>query len=267
MFFDLRKMESSSDKIKGALTQCRDLAKIGGHGQTLYRLLRARFSWGRPRPIFLSHMVTNRCNARCPYCFWNHPKGEEMNLGELEHLYRSAKKEGFVFNNIWGGEPLLRKDIVEVVRASTRNKLLTTLVTNGQFLEEMHEVGQWTDVLVVSLDAPDSDHDRIRGVEGLFSKAIRGIQRIRGQYPKVHLNICCVLSTLNRDRTEEMILLAKEVGTSIYFCPVGDNQSIDEWPDQDGVGRFKKSREEISEDFRIIRDYTACSGRVGVRAS
>lgn len=255
MFIDLRKMESSSDKIKGALTQCRDLAKTGGHVMALYRLLRARFSWGRPRPIFLSHMVTNRCNATCPYCFWSHPKGEEMNLGEIERLYRSAKREGFVFNNIWGGEPLLRKDIVEVVRVSTRNKLLTTLVTNGQYLDEMHEVGRWTDVLVVSLDAPDSDHDSIRGVEGLFAKAISGIQRIRGQYPKVHLNICCVLSTLNRGRTEEMILLAKEMGASIYFCPVGDNQSIDEWPDQEGVGRFKKSKEEISEDFRIIKDY------------
>ncbi len=50
-------------------------------------------------------------------------------------------------------------------------------------------------------------------------------------------------------------MLANELGASIYFCPVGDNQSIDEWPDQEGVVRFKKSREEISEDFRIIRDY------------
>jgi MoaA/NifB/PqqE/SkfB family radical SAM enzyme len=178
-----------------------------------------------------------------------------MNLSELERLYQSAKKEGFVFNNIWGGEPLIREDIVDVVQASKRNQLLTTLVTNGQFLEEMHEVGRWTDVLVVSLDAPDSDHDRIRGIEGLYSKAIRGMERIRRQYPKVHLNICCVLSTLNRNRTEEMIWLAREVGGSIYFCPVGDNKSIDEWPDQEGVGKFKKSWEEISEDFRIIRDY------------
>jgi MoaA/NifB/PqqE/SkfB family radical SAM enzyme len=178
-----------------------------------------------------------------------------LDLNEIEDLYRSAQKEGFVFNNIWGGEPLLREDIVEVLQASTRNQLLTTLVTNGQFLEERHEVGHWTDVLVVSLDAPDSDHDRIRGIEGLFSKATRGMERIRRQYPKVHLNICCVLSTLNRNRAEEMIRLANELGASIYFCPVGDNQSIDEWPDQEGVGRFKKSREEISDDFQIIRDY------------
>ena len=178
-----------------------------------------------------------------------------MDLVEIERLYRSAHREGFVFNNIWGGEPLLREDIVEVLQVSTRNQLLTTLVTNGQFLEDRSDVGRWTDVLVVSLDAPDSDHDRIRGIEGLFSKATSGMERIRRQYPKVHLNICCVLSTLNRNRTEEMILLATELGASIYFCPVGDNQSIDEWPDREGVGRFKKSKEEIAQDFRIIRDY------------
>lgn len=178
-----------------------------------------------------------------------------MEKKEIEALYSSAWKEGFVFNNIWGGEPLLRDDIVEVVRASKVNRLLTTLVTNGQFLEERHEVGLWTDVIVVSLDAPDSSHDRIRGIEGLFSSAMRGMEIMRKRYPRVHLNICCVLSTLNRGKTEEMIRLARDMGASIYFCPVGDNPSIDEWPDQEMVDRFKKKKEEISEDFRIIREY------------
>jgi MoaA/NifB/PqqE/SkfB family radical SAM enzyme len=243
------------NEVRGALTRCKDLVKVGGYARVVPSLLRNRFSGGRPRPVFLSHMVTNRCNGNCPYCFWNRPGGEEMGLAEIRRLYREARGEGFVFNNIWGGEPLLREDLPQVVMASRASSLLTTVVTNGHFLEERHEFCAHTDVLVVSLDAPGELHDRIRGIDGLFKRAVRGMDLVREKYPRLHLNICCVLSTLNRGRVAEMIRLSKALGASIFFCPVGDNASIAEWPHRERVAGLMKPMEEIMGDFRVIREH------------
>jgi MoaA/NifB/PqqE/SkfB family radical SAM enzyme len=177
-----------------------------------------------------------------------------MGLGEIQHLYRDAREEGFVFNNIWGGEPLLREDLDRVVQTSKQNSFLTTVVTNGEFLEERHTAIGLADVLVVSLDAPGQLHDRIRGIEGLFEKAVKGLELVRARYPKVHVNICCVLSTLNRGKIPEMMELARQTDASIFFCPVGDNASIEQWPYKEHVAAYMKSRDEIREDFRIIRE-------------
>lgn len=149
----------------------------------------------------------------------------------------------------------MREDLTEVVQASKENSLLTTVVTNGEFLEERHAFCAHADVLVVSLDAPGQLHDRIRGIRGLFEKAVKGLELVRTRYPRLHLNICCVLSTLNQGKIPEMMELARQIGASIYFCPVGDNASIEEWPDQERVAKYMKTMDESMEDFKVIRKY------------
>lgn len=222
----------------------------------MYALLRGRFTSlpHRPRPFFLSHMVTNRCNCDCPYCYWKYPKPDELSLEEIEDLYRQAQKSRFAHNSIWGGEPLLRPDIEQIVQASRKNMMLTTVVTNGFNLERNHRFARWADTVVVSIDAPGPLHDELRAFPGLFEKAREGLRRLRKDYPKVQRRICCVVSRANFDRLEAMCAFARKEGAVIYFCPIGKIESISGWKGVERVAAVTRTPEDVSNDFRRISE-------------
>jgi MoaA/NifB/PqqE/SkfB family radical SAM enzyme len=208
-------------------------------------------------------MVTNRCNCDCPYCYWKYPKENELSLEEIQDLYGQARRNHFAHNSIWGGEPLLRPDIRDIARASRENLMLTTVVTNGYNLEENHRFAEYTDTVVVSLDHPDSMHDRVRKFPGLFDRARAGLERLRGDYPKVRRRICCVISRLNANRLEEMCRFAREVGSVIYFCPIGKNESISGWQGEDEVREVSRSPDEVALDFLEVKRLKTAGYPVG----
>jgi len=68
------------------------------------------------KPFFISHLVTTRCNCRCPMCLWrDNESGQEMNAAEIGGLYRKSREAGFLGAGIWGGEPLLRSDLEDLL--------------------------------------------------------------------------------------------------------------------------------------------------------
>lgn len=219
-----------------------------------FSFLKTRFSRS-PNPIYLSHLVTTRCNANCPYCHWKNKREKEMTAKEIRSLYKEAKKVGFIFNHIWGGEPLLREDICEIVEYSKEEGFITSLVTNGFNLSKNHNFIPYLDLIIVSLDAPDERHDKIRQKKGLFKNAIEGIETIRSLYPNLPLYICSVLSSLNRGVIPQMMELALRYNAQIYFCPVGTNLTISEWGDQTNARSLQKTPKELIEDFKLIKEY------------
>ena len=75
------------------------------------------------------------------------------------------------------------------------------------------------DCLIVSIDGIGPRHDQIRHKEGLFDKAVRGIERARGgSRTKVIIN--SVFSRLNVDSVEPLVRLARDLDVSIYLCPI-----------------------------------------------
>jgi MoaA/NifB/PqqE/SkfB family radical SAM enzyme len=131
-------------------------------------LLVSRF--GRRGPFFLSHLITGRCNCKCPTCIWRDNEGDELEKSVIERLYRGAKDAGFVANAIWGGEPLLRQDLGQLCCSSCENGMITTVITNGFLLpDRAHEIGKEVHCIIVSLDYPESKgHDSFRGMPGPF---------------------------------------------------------------------------------------------------
>ena len=123
----------------------------------------------RGRPLFLSHLVTTRCNCRCPMCLWRDENLEEMSAAEIGSFYRDSRQQGFIQVGIWGGEPLLREDLGEILYHACRAGLSTVLLTNGYYLEErLEEVTSYLDSIIVSLDYSGENHDRMRRCPGLF---------------------------------------------------------------------------------------------------
>jgi MoaA/NifB/PqqE/SkfB family radical SAM enzyme len=147
-----------------------------------------------------------------------------MNLGEIERIYAEARRQGIVLNYIWGGEPLIRTDIDRVKVASKRNGLITLLNTNGYFLPEwLSERAEAMDILVVSIDYPSDYHDELRKCKGLYNRALEGIECTKSKYPKTKLIINTIMARYNYDRIEELVVLAKDLGASIFLSPMETN--------------------------------------------
>jgi len=84
--------------------------------------------------------VTERCHLACPYCHREGSSGdnkEEMSLSKIEKIITTARGLGFKKIKLTGGEPLLREDIIEIIKIIKKNNFEDiSLVTNGLLLEK-----------------------------------------------------------------------------------------------------------------------------------
>lgn len=128
------------------------------------------------RPICIALEVTHNCVANCRHC----DKGEKVEDNPISaaEYKRICSSLSPAMIQIAGGEPLLRKDLPEIVRELYRpNKLpLLIVVTNGFLLTEekyleLREAG--ISQFSISLDFPDERHDEFRRIPGLFKKLNR----------------------------------------------------------------------------------------------
>jgi MoaA/NifB/PqqE/SkfB family radical SAM enzyme len=176
---------------------------------------------GRRGPFFLSHLITGRCNCQCPTCLWRDNEADELETSVIEQSYRGAKDAGFVANVIWGGEPLLRQDLGRLCRSSCKSGMMTTVITNGFLLpDRAHEIGQEVHSIIVSLDYPESKaHDSLRGMPGLFARAVEGIELLKRINSPKKIVINCLLHRGNENMMGQMADLARSLGVSLWVCP------------------------------------------------
>ena len=88
-------------------------------------------------PVVATLVVTENCNGRCLTCnYWKKQSTDELSLDEIFHVLTELRSLGVRGISITGGEPLLRKDLPEIVRACSSLGLTEVqLLTNGLLLE------------------------------------------------------------------------------------------------------------------------------------
>lgn len=224
-------------------------------------LLAARFLG---RPFILSHLVTRRCNADCPFCLWK-GEGGELDSGQVRDLYNQAGRSGFLSVVIWGGEPLLREDLGEVLSSAREAGLKTTVITNGYNLTERAvEIGPYLDTLLVSLDAPNEFHDTLRRLPGCFGRAVDGIRSIRADFAGVRPIIISVITRENLQEVEGLLGFSRKEGLPIIFQAINtldyavSPRPIDPGavPSQEGQSSaFKLIRHAKNRGFPVVNSY------------
>lgn len=173
------------------------------------------------KPIILTHSITSMCNCKCKICDVWQKKGTtyEMKTHEVFRMLDEARKLNFVSYLVWGGEPLMRPDIVNILEHAHALGFYTSIVTNGTYLsEKAKEIAKLVDLTWVSLDHFSEYHDEIRGSKGTFSRALRGVIKLRRMGGRIAVN--CVLSKLNVDAVGKMAELAYHLGVKIAFDPM-----------------------------------------------
>jgi MoaA/NifB/PqqE/SkfB family radical SAM enzyme len=136
--------------------------------------------------------VTYRCNAYCDFChFGDHSKFKNTKFADLNDYHNNVKqiaKLGVKFLDLTGGEPLLHKNIVEMVEFANSLKLQTSITTNGLLYNKYAErLAGKVNLLHFSLDSPDEAiHNKIRGVD-CFKSVINSIELAKslGEFPDI----------------------------------------------------------------------------------
>lgn len=120
-----------------------------------------------------SFELTHNCNARCRHCHRGEPL--EESLATPHELLRVCREVRPLVAILSGGEPLLRKDLLEIVTTLKEGcaPLRVFLNTNAALLTPARFdtlVAAGVDEVLVSLDYPDERHDAFRGIPGLFGR-------------------------------------------------------------------------------------------------
>ena len=143
-------------------------------------------------PISLIHFLTNRCNARCSFCFidFDDPKTfrGELTLDEIDKMTKNMG-ETLLNVNFTGGEPFARKDIIEIAKLYIKNTSIQSIyvTTNGSlpdriklFAEEISKFNPDIEVnFQISIDDLPEKHDAVRKIKNLFSDCIKSYQIIK----------------------------------------------------------------------------------------
>ncbi|MHA1689847.1 MAG: radical SAM/SPASM domain-containing protein [Promethearchaeota archaeon] len=171
-----------------------------------------------PFPVAMTFAVTYRCQCKCVHCSaGKHIKKdqEELNTQEAKKLIDEAQKLGVTIIAFTGGEPLLREDLFELISHVNQKKAMPILFTNGQFLTEENadklvEAGLYS--IFVSIDSPfPEEHDKLRGMPGLFNAAIEGIKRMQKRGVFVGLSSYATRTNTAKDYYKKLYKLAKEL--------------------------------------------------------
>ena len=97
-------------------------------------MLRALINIMLKRPILAIYDVTKLCNQRCLMCNIWKTTSQDMDLEKLETEVKKLSKFGIRYVFIQGGEPLIRKDIIEVIDLFLKYRIKPTVITNGILL-------------------------------------------------------------------------------------------------------------------------------------
>ena len=177
------------------------------------------------------YAASDKCNLSCKFCYANPPLETKPYKGDLSLTKKIIDKLAHinvVHLIISGGEPLLRKDIFEIIKYAKKKMRFVTLTTNGTLIgaeesKKLKEIG--IDSIQISVDSPyKSIHDKLRG-DGTFEKCMSAINNLKKEgFHEKQLNIAATLTKYNVEGLKRYKTFAKELGVKSgfsFFQPVG----------------------------------------------
>lgn len=172
----------------------------------LYKIYR-KFGWPRLLPMNYTVSVLYSCNSRCKTCNIYKKKADNLNLDEYGKIFKNIGHSPY-WVTISGGEPFLRKDLVEIckiIHTYSKPKILN-IPTNGimvdkitQDVDEIAKSCPDTQIIInLSIDAVGEDHNQIRQVPGNYNKVIQVYKNLQAlPYKNLNVGIHTVISKFN----------------------------------------------------------------------
>ncbi|MFH1519977.1 MAG: radical SAM protein [Candidatus Omnitrophota bacterium] len=186
----------------------------------IIKFLWKRYILGKPIPFSVVFALTYKCQCNCLHCFVDDYKreNEDLSTEEIKSVIDFINLWGPVKVTFFGGEPLLNKDIAQLVNYASGKGIRVSIDTNGLLLNEDMVVALKKSGIAninVSIDSgSEHSHNSLRQKEGCFQSAVKGLKLC------VKHKIPCLVSTYASKRAikekdlESIINLSKRIGAS-----------------------------------------------------
>jgi len=214
--------------------------------------------------LHASIIVTYRCNARCNMCLvWQNPTrpSEEIGLEVIEKLPR------MFFANITGGEPFVRKDLIEIVGVVRKKANRIVISTNGCFTDRIVNLcTTYPDVGIrISVEGLEKANDAIRGLPDGFQRAMKTLFQLREMGVK-DIGLGMTVQDMNCQDIVPLYQLAESLGYEFATATLHNSHYFHKWDnrieDKDMVCReFEKLIKLLLGSRRIknwVRAYFNC---------
>ena len=186
--------------------------------------------------MIVSWNTTNQCNMYCAHCYRDAgcKVEDELSTDEAKNLLNQIAKAGFKIMIFSGGEPLMRSDILELIKHAANLKMIPVLGTNGTLItkeiaEKLKTAG--LKAAGISLDSLDSEkHDRFRSFKNAWQGAVNGMKNCRevGLPFQIHTTVM----DWNQNEIEAITDFAVEIGAKahhfFFLVPTGRAATIEE---------------------------------------
>ena len=191
-----------------------------------------------PAPRLVAWEVTRACNLACAHCraaAFKEPDPRQLTTAEgLRLIDQIASMGPDIILILTGGEPLLRPDVFDLAARGTEKGLRVVMAPNGTLItpdtaRRIYESGVRR--ISVSLDgATFAEHDRLRGVEGAFDRALSGIKHARQAGLEIQINT--TVTRRNLSQLEAIQSLAVSLGAVaqhiFLLVPTGRGRDLPE---------------------------------------
>jgi MoaA/NifB/PqqE/SkfB family radical SAM enzyme len=192
--------------------------------------------------------VTYRCNAHCHMCnIWKYPtdRRKEITTKELEKL-----PNGLEFANITGGEPFLREDIEQLVKAVLKKTKRLVISTNGYFTEKIVALAKkYPNIGVrVSIEGLPAANDELRGLKDGFDHGIRTLIELHELGLK-DIGFGITVSDRNAKDLLELYHLAKWLGLEFATAATHNTYYFHKFDNQ-----FKQKKVVTGEFKKLVKE-------------
>lgn len=207
----------------------------------------------------LSFNINTACNLRCVMCGIPSLKREEMTTQQIKKMFEDLPKLGFRMIFLAGGEPLLRRDICEIIAYGNKLNIKIIPATNGTLISEevakaLAKCRVYT--VTVSIDGPKEIHDKFRG-KGVFERMVNGIKNLRKF--DIPTTMAMTIMKPNYMYMCDIVDLAHGLGVGcLIFQPYCQYPGVDELItgqlklDLDDIPKFRK---ELVKAIDLIKTY------------
>ena len=159
------------------------------------------------RPVYGSFKVTHRCNMRCPFCNVWRQKTRDLSTKEVFRVIDKLAESTVTVLSLEGGEPTLRKDILDIVKYAHDRSFYLFMTTNGTLLHKLplNKFSKYLDFLHVSID---EGHDNLY----LFDE-------LKKYTPEIKITVQTVVTKNDIKEMRWKVEKAHDAGARILLMP------------------------------------------------
>ena len=218
-------------------------------------IIKQRFLRNHKYPLVLMLEPLFRCNLACPGCGKiDYPNPILNQRLSYEDCMKAVDECGAPMVSIPGGEPLLHKEMKEIVEGIIERKKFVYLCTNALLLEK--KMDQFTPskylTFSIHLDGLEEHHDRAVNQDGVFQRAVKAIKEAKRRGFRVNVN-CTLFDQMNAQEASEFFDFATdELGVDAITMSPG--YEYERAPDQHHFLSRKKTKNLFRDIFRIGKE-------------